>query len=266
MGRAKDIVLSLGLSLLASTASASAWNPEQWHGELITGFVETTATEAVNEFGETVALDVYRKRTSENYGIAGLTDRWALVGAFDWQDAQIVGPSLDITFSETSKIQAGLQYQVYRNEDRAVALSVSYLEGVDLPVALLTLEGREPRIELRGLWGESFKAFDRNAFAELQLASRIETRGRYAATRGQLSVGIDPFKKAKIITKMRVVDLTDGTFEGLDIAGQQRWEVEASAIYNLFRDAYYEIGYVSTISADNAVRESGFKLSMWTKF
>ena len=260
------IIIAAGILSLAKPAFASAWNPAQWEGELINGFVETTAKESIDEFGRTISLDVYRKRTSQNYGIAGLTDKIALIGAFDWQDAQIVGPGLDVAFSEASKIELGLQYQLHRVENRAIAVSVSYLDGIDLPVALLTLEGRNPRIEMRGLWGESFKAFDRNAFAELQVAGRVETEGRYASTRLQLSVGIDPFRKAKVITKLRYAGLEDGEFERLQIAGQERWEVEASAVYNVFRNAFLEVGYVGTISAENAVKERGFKVGMWTKF
>lgn len=247
-------------------AHASAWNPGQWHGELINGYVQTTATEGVDEFGRVVEYDIYRKRTSQNYGIAGLTDRIALVGAFDWQDVQIVGPSLDIVLSEPSKIEAGLQYQLHRNDRRAVAVSASYLEGVELPVALLTLEGREDRVELRGLWGESLRVLGREGYAEAQLAGRLSLGGRYVGTRGQLSAGLKPFRRSEVIGKVRYVRQEDGVLERLDIAGQQRVEVEASAIYNVFKDAFVEVGYVATVATDNAIRESGYKLGMWTKF
>ena len=247
-------------------AQASAWNPEPWHGELITSFVETTATRGVDEFGREVELDVYRKRTSQNYGIAGLTKRIALVGAFDWQDAQIVGPSLDVSFRAPSKMEAGLQYQLHRTDRRAVAVSVSYLAGADLPAALLTLEGRRDRVELRGLWGENYRMFGRDGFVEGQLAGRMELGGRISGSRAQLSAGLKPFARTEVILKARYARQESGLFERLELRGQQRWEAEALASLNLWKGAFLEVGYQGTVAADNAVLEHGFKLGTWTKF
>ena len=245
---------------------ASAWNPDPWHGELITSFVESSATQGVDEFGRTVELELYRKRTSQNYGIAGLTKRIALVGAFDWQDAQIVGPALDVAFRAPSKIEAGLQYQIHRSERRAVALSLSYLDGVELPAALLTLEGRRDRAELRGLWGENYRLLGRDGFIEAQLAGRMEFGGRISGSRAQLSAGIKPWWRTEVIVKGRYARQEDGAIGEFALRGQQRWEAEALAAINVWKDAYLEIGYQGTVAADNAVLERGYKLGMWTKF
>ncbi len=250
----------------ASAASASAWNPAQWDGELISGYVVSTASEAVDEFGETVALDIYKKQIVQNYGNLGLTDRIALVGAFDWQDTQIIAPGLEAAFSKPSSVSAGLQYQLSRREGHATAISVSYIDGIDLPVQLLTLESRKPSIEARALWGESRSVFSRNAFAELQVAGRMELDGRYASSHAQLTLGMDPTARTKLLAKGRYARVEAGTFERIPIARQERWEVEASAVWRAWRQNYVELGYVGTVSVRNGVRESGYKIGYWTKF
>ena len=152
---------------IADTAFASAWNPEAGGGEIISGFVQSTADTAIDDFGDDIVLDAFSKSISQNYTTIGLTDKIALVGIFDWQRSQIIAPGVDVSFSKPSAISAGLQYQLSRREGHATAVSVSYLEGIDLPNELLTVEGRESNLEVRGLWGESRPWKGRNVFAEL---------------------------------------------------------------------------------------------------
>ncbi len=245
---------------------ASAWNPAQWKGELISGYVVSSAGEAVDEFGDTVGLDIYRKQIVQNYGNVGLTDRLALIGSFDWQDTQIAAPGVEAAFSRPSSVSAGLQYQLSRREGHATAISVSYVDGIDLPVQLLTLESRRPSVEVRALWGESRSVLGFNAFAELQAAGRMELDGRYASSHAQATLGMDPTARTKLLAKARYARIEAGTFERIPIARQERWELEASAVWRAWRQNYVELGYVGTVGVRNGVRESGYKIGYWTKF
>ena len=266
MGKSFRLGLASALACVPMPAWASAWNPPQWGGELITSFVQADADTGVDEFGRTISLTAYSKRTSQNYGIAGLTDRIALVGAFDWQEAQIISPALNVAFRAPSKIEAGLQYQLHRTDQRAVAVSLSYLDGIDLPASLLTLEGRRSRAEVRALWGENYSLFGRQGFAEAQLAGRMELGGRISGSRAQISAGVKPWRRTELIVKGRYARQEGGAYQGLDLRSQQRWEAEAIAAIRVWRGAFLEIGYQGTVAADNAVLERGFKLGMWNKF
>lgn len=251
---------------LCPQANASAWNPDPWHGEIISGYVYASADKAKDDFGQRVPLDIYNKKIVQTYGNMGLTPRLALIGTFDWQDTQIVGPGLDTTFSKPSSVSAGLQYQISRREGHATALSLSYFDGIDLPNALLTLESRTPSIELRGLWGESRTLWDRNVFAELQLAGRMTTRGKFASTHAQFTVGGEPFARTMLLVKTRYTDNEPGVFERLRITRQSRWAVEASAVYRFRKRDYLELGYSRVIDGRSAVLESGWKIGLWRKF
>jgi len=247
-------------------AYASAWNPEPWHGEIISGYVFARAETAIDDFGDRVALDIYSKQIVQTYGNLGLTQRLALIGTFDWQDTQIVGPGLDTAFSKPSSISAGLQYQLTRREGHAIALSVSYIDGIDLPTALLTVESREPTAEFRGLWGESRTVYGRNIFAEAQLAGRMTLAGDYASTHGQITIGVEPFSRFSLLAKTRYSNIEPGVFERLEIVRQSRWEMEGSAVYRLRKRDYLELGYTAVISGRSAVMERGIKIGYWTKF
>lgn len=257
---------AVALCAVAGDAHASAWNPEPWSGEIISGYVQTTADTAVDPFGDAFALDLYSKQTSQTYAIVGVSDRIAVVGAFDYQKARIIAGDLGVGFEGPTKLEAGLQYQLHRDADRAVAVSASYLSGADLPGTLLTLEGRRPRVELRGLWGENYQLLGRDGFVEAQVAGRMELEGRFSGSRAQFSVGIKPFWRTEVIAKTRYVRQEAGTFGGFAIPAQQRWEAEALAAVRVWRQSFLEIGYQSTLAADNAVLEHGFRVGTWTKF
>jgi hypothetical protein len=247
-------------------AYASAWNPDPGHGEIISGYVFASATEAIDDFGERIALDIYSKQIAQTYGTVGLTPRLAIVGSFDWQDTQIVGPGVAVRFSKPSSISAGLQYQLTRREGHATALSLSYYEGIDLPSALLTLESRDPTVELRGLWGESRTVRARPVFAELQAAARLTTVGDYASTHVQLTLGGEPTDRLMLLGKARYTNVEPGVFERLDIVRQSRWEAETSVVYRVRKRDYIELGYSTVIDGRSAVLESGWKIGFWTKF
>lgn len=247
-------------------AQASAWNPDQWHGEIITGYVFASADTAIDGLGQTVPLGIYNKQIVQTYGNLGLTPRVALIGIFDWQNTQIVGRDVNTSFSKPSSVSGGLQYQISRREGHATALSLSYVDGIDLPDALLTLESRKPSVELRGLWGESRTVSGRNVFAELQAAGRMTTEGDFASTHLQFTLGGEPVARTLLLTKMRYTDNEPGVFERLNIERQSRWEVEASAVYRFRKQDYLEVGYTTVIDGRSAVQESGWKIGLWRKF
>lgn len=247
-------------------AYASAWNPDPWRGEIISGYVYAIASEAKGDFGQRVPLDIYNKKIIQTYGNMGITPRLALIGTFDWQDTQIVGPGLNTQFSKPSSISAGLQYQISRRDGHATALSLSYVDGIDLPNALLTLEGRTPSLELRGLWGESRTVLGRNVFAEIQAAGRMTTGGDFASSHLQLTIGGEPLARVIFLAKTRYTDNEPGVFERFNIARQSRWEVETSAVYQLWARDYLEVGYTRVLGGRSAVLESGWKIGVWRKF
>lgn len=258
-----------GLVLLLASVlevQASAWNPDAWQGEVISGYVLTSADTAIDETGDRVPLQIYTKRILQNYGNLGLTPRIALIGTFDWQDTQIVGQGLDISFSKPSSVSAGLQYQLSRREGHAVAISVSYVDGIDLPSALLTLENRETSVELRGLWGESRSFHGHNVFAEAQLAGQLTLKGDYGSTHAQLTLGGEPTERSMVLLKGRYREFEPGLYERLAIARQRRWEVEASAVYRIRKRDYIEIGYTGIVAGESTVLESGMKIGYWRKF
>lgn len=258
--------IALVCALTPLSAFASAWNPEKGKGEIITGFVYAKADEAISPAGDRVDLSLYRKTISQTYANLGLTDRIALVGTFDLQDTQIIGPDVAISFFKPSTISAGLQYQLSRREGHAVSLSLSYVDGIDLPAQLLTIENREPAIELRGLWGESRSILGRNMFAEVQLAGRAYLDGQYASAHSQITLGVEPTDRIMLLTKGRLTHIGSGTFQGFPLSNQTRWESESSIVYRFRNSDYIEFGYTTILGGENTVLESGLKLGFWKKF
>jgi hypothetical protein len=163
-------------------------------------------------------------------------------------------------------MSAGLHYQISRREGHATALAGGYVDGSDLPDALLTLESRKPTIELRGLWGESRTIRGRNIFAELQGAGRVTPGGKYASSHAQFTLGIEPMPRIMLLAKTHYTDVEPGVFKRLDIARQSRWGVESSLVYRLRKRDYLELGYTTTLEGRSAVLERGWKIGLWRKF
>lgn len=262
----KSTALALMLGLVSQSASGSAWNPDKGHGEIITGFVYADADQAIGVSGDRFDLQIYHKNISQTYANLGLTEKIALIGTMDWQDTQIVGPGIAVSFFEPSTISGGLQYQISRKEGHAVSVSLSYVDGIDLPIELLTIENREPAIELRGLWGESRTVLGSNVFAEVQLAGRTYLNGDYASAHSQITLGWEPRDRIMFLTKGRLTNIASGTFSGFPLDSQTRWETESSAVYRFRKNDYVEIGYTAIVGGRNTVLESGIKLGFWKKF
>lgn len=260
------ILISLLACFGPETAQGSAWNPAQGSGEVITGYILSDADTAVSPIGTRVPLTLYNKQIVQTFGNVGLTDQWALIGTFDWQDAQIIGPDVAVGFSEPSAISAGLQYQLHRAPGRAVAVSMSYYDGIDLPPSLLTLENRDNTIEARALWGESRIIGSTNYFMDAQLAGRMNFDGDYANTQAQMTLGMEPTERLMLLAKGRYIDIEPGTFQGVAIPRQIRVESEVSAVFRVWSGNHIEFGYGGVIHARNAVLERGWKIGFWSQF
>jgi hypothetical protein len=255
----------IGLAL-CGRAEASAWNPAPGQGELISGYVFIDADKAIDGRGQTIELTAYNKQMVQNYGIVGLTPRWAALATFDWQDGQIVQPGLNLSYSEPSSITAGLQYQISRREGHAMALALSYVEGIDLPDQLLTLENRRSSVELRWLWGESETVLGQAVFGELQIAGRMTFDGEYDSTHMQLTLGHTLSERATLLAKGRHADIAAGEFKRLAIFGQTRWEAEAAAVYRFRKRDFIELSYTSVFAGRNTVLVKEIKVGFWRKF
>ncbi|MEM7729915.1 MAG: hypothetical protein AAF311_11680 [Pseudomonadota bacterium] len=266
MGVLRYIAVALASLALGQDAWASAWNPEPGHGEMVAGYVFIEADEAIGDRGETIRLDTYTKRMTQNYATVGLTPRLAVIGTFDWQEGQIVQPGLDLTFSDPSSITAGLQYQISRREGHAAAIAVSYVAGIDLPNALITVENRRASLEARGMWGESQTWRGRNLFAEAQLAGRVRLSGGYDSAHAQLTIGLDQTERLTLFGKGRFADIAPGEFRRIPVARQTRWEAETGAVYRFRKNDFIELSLTSVLGGRSTVLERELKIGYWRKF
>ena len=188
------------------------------------------------------------------------------MGTFDWQTGQIIQPGVNLTFSTPSAIAAGLQWQTSRREGHATALSLSYVEGIDLPNALVTVENRLDSVELRGLWGESRNWRGRNVFLEGQLAGRLRLQGGYDSLHAQITSGVDMTDRLLLMGKIRFADIGSGVVEGAFAPRQRRWASEASAVYRFRKRDYVELSVTSVLAGRSTVFEREFKIGYWHKF
>ncbi|MGB3456763.1 MAG: hypothetical protein WBG08_04430 [Litorimonas sp.] len=250
----------------ADRAFASAWVPEPGKGEIISGYVSVDADRAIGSRGETIVLDGYGKRVTQTFATVGVRPNWALVGTFDWQTGSITQSGQTIRFSEPSSITAGLQYQISRREGHATSLSLSYVEGIDLPDALLTVENRLASIEARGYWGESRTWLGRNMFLEGQLAGRLRLSGGYDSAYTQITSGVDVTDRLLLMGKLRVAHIASGRVSGILAPRQIRRESEASAVLRVRDNDFLELSASTVLGGRNTVRERQIKLGYWRKF
>ena len=245
---------------------ASAWNPAPGKGELISGYVFIDADRAKNAQGDGFDLEIYNKKVVQSYGIVGLTPKLALLGTFDWQETQIAQPGLSIAYSEASSITAGLQYQTSLKPGHATAISISYVHGIDLPDALITVENRRSSLEIRGLWGESHQWRGKEIFAEAQIATRLRFEGEYDSFHSQVTLGVAMSDRLSLLSKGRFSDIGPGQLGRITVSPQSRWEAEVAGVYRIRKNDFIELSYASVLTGRNTVLENEWKLGFWTKY
>lgn len=251
-------VLILAMLLAATAAHAGAWTLGEGHWQVFTATTESSAAASFDAHGRPDTPTGFSKLLVQNcleYGVTGYLTLFATPG-YAMAHAQPFA-----AVSSTS-IEAGARL-LLDGRDGKLSLQGSYKTAgaFDLSVSANRASGRQ--IELRLLYGTSFKLLGRDGFADLQVAQRWITQPRPNETPVDLTLGLWLNKRWMVMAQsFNIVSAGDAK---PPYTYYRSHKLELSLVQKLSRHWSLQVGAFYSPAGQNALVEHGVQVSLWTQ-
>jgi protein XagA len=122
----------------------------------------------------------------------------------------------------------------------------------------------DPEIDLRGLFGYSFKAGTMPAFLDVQVAQRLRFDGPPNEFRADVTLGIRPQDRWLVMLQsFNVVSEGAGNW---NLPSYSYSKLQLSAVYEVTPKLALQLGGYTTYWGRNALQENGLVVGAWYKF
>jgi len=263
-------VAGLVLAAVASSAPAGAtwagaWTQKKGRAQVIVKAEVMRAEDGYDPSGRLVPLpDAREDRAIGVFAEYGITDRLTLQFKGDWQS----GEDAFVDYEGRGPLQAGVVWQVWRNNAGAISLQGSYAFAGDGRNAGYAAPGvGDNEVEVRVAGGWSFDGtvpksrwrrwlYPRNTFVEFQLARRMRD-GLPDENRLDLTLG-RRFGERWMILNQTYAGETDN--EGA------RWVQSETSVVRHFGQWSVQAGWRATGSGRETPASSGPIIGVWRRF
>ena len=252
----------LALVLSATAAQAGAWTLGRGHWQT---FSETTQSEASSSFdahGRASIPTTFNKLLIQNNFEYGLTNAITLFVTPAFVTARVKTPTVPLTVASNTSFEAGARLSLYVRHGR-LSLQGSYKTAgaFDFSVSANRASGRQ--IELRLLYGTSFKLFGRDGFVDLQLAQRWISYPRPNETPIDLTAGLWLTKKIMVMAQsFNIISAGDAA---PPYTYYRAHKLEFSVVERVSRHWSLQFGAFYSPAGQNSLVERGISVSLWTQ-
>ncbi len=208
--------------------------------------------------GKLVGPITFNKLYLQNWFEYGLTDAFTIFAAPQYVVAEIV----DGQRITASSLEAGGRLLLTKRVGQlSLQASAKTAGAFDMSTSASGEAGRQ--LELRLLYGASFKALGRDGFVDIEAAKRWIKRPRPDEAVCDATLGWWPTQKDMILLQ---------SFATVSAGGQLRpyepyhqFKLEASLVHRLTAHWSVQSGYFFTWQGRNIVKESGFAGAIWLR-
>ena len=252
----------MAMTLCVGSAQAGAWTLQRGHWQIFTTSTQSQASSSFDAQGRAVVPTKFDKLLLQNTLEYGLTSAITVFATAAYATGKIQTPFVPLTTARDSSLEAGVRLSLYARHGR-LSLQTSYKSAgaFDLSVAAGLASGRQ--IELRLLYGTSFKLFHRDGFADFQIAQRWIAAPRPNETPIDLTIGL------WVTRKLMVMAQSFNTISAGDAAAPythyRTHKFELSVVEKLSRHWSMQIGAFYSPAGQNALVEKGISMSLWTQ-
>lgn len=243
-------------------AQAGAWTLHRGHWQIFTTTTQSQASASFDARGRAVVPTKFDKLLLQNTFEYGLTGAITLFATAAYATGKLETPFVPLTHASDTSVEAGARLSLYARRGR-LSLQTSYKTAgaFDLSVSAGHAAGRQ--IELRLLYGTSFKLWNRDGFADVQVAQRWIASPRPNETPLDLTVGLWLNKKIMVMAQ------SFNTISAGDAAAPYTYyrmhKLELSVVQKLSRHWSLQTGVYYSPAGQNALVEKGVIVSLWTQ-
>ncbi len=248
--------IALALFLSAQSATGGAWTLPRGTIQVFSGATVSRATQRYDETGKLVGPVTFNKIYLQSWFEYGLTDAFTVFAAPEYVIAEILrGHSVSAESVEVG----GRLLLTKRIGMMSLQASAKTAGAFDMSTSASGQAGRQ--LELRLLYGTSFKLLRRDGFIDIEAAQRWVKRPRPDELEMDATVGFWPTRNDLMLLQ---------SFDDISTGGEQRpyepyrqckWE--ASLVHRFTPRWSLQSGYFFTWAGRNTVKESGFVETIW---
>jgi len=251
------------LFIVPTAAHAGAWTLPEDAWQIISMSTISDASKSYDAHGNPTEAVTFRKTFASLYTEYGWNDWLTLIAIPEYADAVSGGPgrmtdkARDFAFSGGARVRllddtGVLSVEALARSAGAFELDTSYREkpGEDF--------------ELRVLYGTHFDLFGRDGCLDIQIAQRWATGGRPDETPVDISAMVDIGWKTQVLLQSFNV-VSEGS--GDPPFGYYRYhKLALSFVRPVWGKTSLQLGGFVSPAGQNALKEQGIFLSLWTKF
>ena len=249
---------------MPSTAHPAAWTLPEGMGQVVVTGTASAASQAFDSSGARTSTPRYSKFELQVLAEYGLSDWLTVMAAPGLQSVNIAAP-VDAHRTGLGYTEFGARARFMQGENwvmsgqGTVRVPGTYDAGNPAAIGYTGAE-----VDLRGLFGASFGAFERPAFIDIQFAQRFRTGGPPNETRVDLTFGLRTAQQWLLLAQSFNV-LSQGHGDGLFPAYRYH-KLQLSVIYELSVQWALQAGLFTTIAGRSALQENGLVLGVWFRF
>ena len=254
---------SFALLLSLAAAQGGAWTLKRGHWQVFTATTQSNAGMGFDRRGHATVATSFNKLLVQNCIEFGLTDYLTLFATPDYVMAHVRPTALAAAQVRNSSFEGGARLLLDGRHGK-LSLQGSYKTAgaFDLSVSAADrASGRQ--IELRLLYGTSFKLFGRDGFIDLQAGQRWIASPRPNETPVDLTAGlwITPHWMA-MVQSFNIVSAGDAR---PPYTYYRSHKLEVSLVQKLSRHWSLQVGAFVSPAGQNALVERGVQVSLWTQ-
>jgi hypothetical protein len=248
---------AIALSAATGPALAGAWTEGAGQGRAILTLRGSTADDYFDHDGDRHSGADFSKQDADVYTTYGVTDATTILLQTAYSHLAPGAPATDqYGFDET---QIGVQQRVWRDADRVLSLQASALLPGDSD---LTSNGTD--LELRGLFGQSFRMLRRQSFVDAQIAYRWRANGFADQFRADFTLGVWIDSNVMLLAQnFNTFTTTSGASQLFE--GEQQ-KVQLSGVYRVSDQIALQLGGFATLGGRDTVADQGLLASFWLDY
>ena len=256
------LALCIGAASMPTSVQAGAWTLQRHHWQVLTVATVTQADALFDGNGRARVPTKFNKELLQNTFEYGLTDRITLFATPAYVVASVQAPATETISAQNTSFEAGTRIGLFRNFG-LLSLQGSYKSAgaFDLSVSSNRQPGRQ--IDVRLLYGRSFKLFDLNGFIDLQAGQRWISQPRPNETPVDLTAGLWLTSRTMLLAQsLNIISAGNGQ---APYAYYRSHKVELSVVEKLSEGWSLKLGAFVSPTGQNALDERGISVALWTR-
>ena len=249
---------------MPSAVHAGAWTLPEGAGQVVVTGTASEATKAFDSSGKLKTIPRYSKFELQALMEYGVSDWLTVMAAPGLQSVEIAAP-VNAHRTGLGYSELGARARLTQGENwilsgqGTIRVPGTYDAGNPAAVGYTGVE-----IDVRGLFGASFAAFDRPAFVDVQLGQRFRTGGPPNESRIDLTFGLRTAQQWLLLAQSFNV-ISEGPGDAVFPAYNYH-KLQLSTIYELSVQWALQAGLFTTFAGRNALQENGLLLGVWYRF